>query len=156
MSRSMTIGKVIQLFEEWVPKKLASDWDNVGVQIGSLTTTVENILVTLDVTELTIDEAIDNEVNLIISHHPFLLKSLKSIDYNDPQGKLIQQIIKNDLSVYSAHTNSDIPPGGVNDLLAETLSLHNIEILVPHREESFYKLLINVPESHLENRSEEH
>lgn len=151
MSRSMTIGKVIQLFEEWVPKKLASDWDNVGLQIGSLTTPVKNILVTLDVTELTIDEAIENEVNLIISHHPLLFKSLKSIDYNDPQGKLIQQIIKNDLSVYSAHTNLDIAPGGVNDLLAEKLSLQNIEILVPQREESFYKLLINVPESHLEN-----
>ena len=150
MTKEISVGKVVQLLESWVPKKLAADWDNVGLQIGSLSHPVKQILVTLDVTEEVVDEAIEIGANLIISHHPLLFKSLKQINYQDPLGKLIQKIIKHDLTVYAAHTNLDVVIGGVNDLLASKLKLENTKILVPEIEEPFYKLFVYVPETHLD------
>lgn len=149
MSKSQTIGEVITLFEEWVPKKLASDWDNVGLQIGSLSTPVKNILVTLDVTEAVINEALENEANLIISHHPLLFKPLKQINFNEPKGKIIQQLIKNDLTVYSAHTNLDVVTGGVNDLLADKLGLKQTRVLVPDDNEFIAELTKDKDEKQL-------
>lgn len=140
MVKQISIGKVIELFENWVPKKLASEWDNVGLQVGSLSIRVTNVLVTLDVTEDVIKEALEVGANLIISHHPLIFKPLKQIDYRDPKGKIIQQLIKHDLTVYSAHTNLDVVSGGVNDLLADKLQLEQTKILVPEDADSQYGL----------------
>lgn len=147
MTKQITIGKVIEQFEAWVPRKLASEWDNVGLQVGSLSQPVTNILVTLDVTEEVIEEALKSGANLIISHHPLIFRPLKQINYHDPKGKIIQKLIKHDLTVYSAHTNLDVTFGGVNDLLAEKLGLQKTKILVPEMEEPFYKLYVYVPET---------
>lgn len=150
MTKSITVGKVIELFEEWVPKKLASDWDNVGLQIGNFKTPVHKILITLDVTEAVVKEAIEANVNLIISHHPLLFRPLKQINLNQPKGKIINLLIKHDISVYSAHTNLDIVQGGVNDLIADKLNLEKTRVLIPESEEKMYKLHVYVPESHQE------
>ncbi|WP_440895865.1 Nif3-like dinuclear metal center hexameric protein [Amphibacillus sp. Q70] len=150
MTKSITVGKVIDILEEWVPKKLASDWDNVGLQIGNLSMPVNKVMTTLDVTEEVVEEAIETKANLIISHHPLLFKPLKQINLNQPIGKIINLLIKHDISVYSAHTNLDIVTGGVNDLLAAKLALQDTKPLVPEGEEKLYKLHVYVPESHQE------
>src|SRR5699024_4500534 len=150
MVKSITVGKVIDLFEEWVPKHLASDWDNVGLQIGNLGSPVNKIMVTLDVTEEVVKEAIDLDVNLIISHHPLLFKPLKQINLSQPIGRIIQLLIKHDITVYSAHTNLDIVQGGVNDLIADALNLQKTKILIPEQQEKLFKLHAYVPVNHLE------
>lgn len=145
MNRVVNVAQVIRLLEKWAPKKYAYDWDNVGLQIGSYEQAVTNCMVTLDVTESVVDEAIAKEANLIIAHHPLLFKPLKQIDIEKPIGKLIQKIIKNDISVYAAHTNLDVAPGGVNDLLADQLGLVDRKVLVPTIEEKRMKLIVYVP-----------
>ena len=91
--------------------------------LDSLIAPVEKVLVTLDVNEEVIDEAIEKGANLIIAHHPPIFRPLKNIATDTPQGRMIEKCIKHDISVYAAHTNLDVAPGGVNDMLADRLGL---------------------------------
>lgn len=121
--------EIIQLFEEWSPKKLAMEGDPIGLHIGQLNRPVDTVLVTLDVNEAVIDEAIERGATLIIAHHPPLFRPAKHIWTDTPQGRMIEKCIKNDISVYAAHTNLDIANGGVNDLLADKLGLMNLKVI---------------------------
>ncbi len=89
-----TVKAIIQLFEKWVPKDYAESWDNVGLQVGDLEQSVQNLLITLDVTDEIVEEAIEHQVQLIIAHHPLLFKGLKQIDVNDSKGRIIQKLLK--------------------------------------------------------------
>lgn len=105
------------------------DGDPVGLHIGQLNRQVEKVLVTLDVNEEVIEEAVRKGAGLIIAHHPPLFRPVKHIWTDTPQGRMIGQCLKHDIAVYAAHTNLDIAEGGVNDLLARKLSLSNLRIL---------------------------
>ncbi|WP_102691318.1 Nif3-like dinuclear metal center hexameric protein [Rummeliibacillus pycnus] len=143
--------QIIQIFESWSPKKIAAkDGDPIGLAIGTLNKPVSNVLVTLDVNEAVVDEAIENGCELIIAHHPPIFRKLANIRTDLPKGKLIEKCIKNDIAVYAAHTNLDVAEGGVNDLLADALQLKNCEVLVPTFAEKMYKLAVYVPVDHAE------
>ncbi len=96
-------------------------------------------------TEEVVDEAIANDVQLIIAHHPLIFKPLKTIQFEDSYGKIIAKLIKHDIAVYAAHTNLDVANGGVNDLLADALGVINTEVLVPTYEEPLKKLVVYAP-----------
>lgn len=138
--------EIIRLFEQFSPKKYAMEGDKIGLQIGRLNNQVERVLVTLDVTEEVVDEAIAKNVGLIIAHHPLIFRPLQKIDTETAAGRIVEKLIKNDIAVYAAHTNLDVATGGVNDLLAESLGLTNTEVLVPSYEEKLKKLVVFVPE----------
>ncbi|WP_040286629.1 Nif3-like dinuclear metal center hexameric protein [Sporosarcina koreensis] len=121
--------EIIQLFESWSPRRLAMEGDPVGLHIGRLNRRVEKVLVTLDVNEQVVEEAIGRGAALILAHHPPLFRPAKHIWTDTPQGRMIELCLKNDISVYTAHTNLDIAIGGVNDLLAQKLGLADLEIL---------------------------
>ena len=112
-------NEIIQLFEQFAPKHLALDGDKIGLLIGTLNKPVKNILIALDVTDEVVDEAIEKNVQLIISHHPLIYHPLKTIRTEDAYGNIITKLIKHDIAVYAAHTNLDIADGGVNDMLCE-------------------------------------
>lgn len=143
--------QIIELFEKWSPKHFAMDGDPVGLHIGQLNRPVENVLVTLDVNEAVIDEAIEVGANLIIAHHPPIFRPLKNILTDTPQGRVFEKCIKNDIAVYAAHTNLDVAPGGVNDMLAERLGLKETRILSTTYHESFYKLIVFCPVADADN-----
>jgi len=140
--------EIIALFEKWSPKRFAMEGDPVGLHIGQLNRTVENVLVTLDVNEEVIDEAIQKGANLIIAHHPPIFRPLKSLLTDTPQGSMIEKCIKNDIAVYAAHTNLDVAPGGVNDMLAEKLGLVDTKIVESTHSEPLYKLVVFSPVTH--------
>ncbi len=123
--------EIINLFEQWSPKRFAMEGDPVGLHIGQLNRPVEKVLLTLDVNEQVIDEAILQGANLIIAHHPPLFRPLKSLQTDTPQGRMIEKCVKNDISVYAAHTNLDVAPGGVNDMLAAKLGLVDTAVVAP-------------------------
>ncbi len=139
-------GDVFKLMEQWAPLHLAYDWDNVGLQIGSAKDKTQKVMITLDVVESVVDEAIEVGANLIIAHHPLLFNSLKKIDYESFKGKVIQKLIANQITVYAAHTNLDIAKGGVNDLLSDALGITEKEHLIETYEEQLYKLIVYVPQ----------
>lgn len=137
--------EVIQLFEQFAPKELAMEDDKIGLLIGSLNQPVKNVLVALDVVEEVVDEAIEKDVQLIISHHPLIYRPLKTIRTEDAYGKIITKLIKHDIAVYAAHTNLDVTFGGVNDLLAAKLGLKETDVLVPTYEMPLKKLVVYAP-----------
>ncbi len=143
--------EIIQIFESWSPKKIAAmDGDPIGLAIGTLNKPVSKVLVTLDVNEEVVNEAIDNNCQLIIAHHPPIFRKLANLRTDNPKGQLFEKCIKNDVAVYAAHTNLDVADGGVNDLLAEALQLKNCKVLVPTFTEKMYKLAVYVPENYAE------
>ncbi|WP_339250592.1 Nif3-like dinuclear metal center hexameric protein [Sporosarcina sp. FSL W8-0480] len=142
--------EIIALFEQWSPKRFAEDWDPIGLHIGQLNRQVEKVLVTLDVNEAVVDEAIETGSNLIIAHHPPIFSPMKTVWTDTPQGRLIEKCIKHDISVYAAHTNLDVAPGGVNDLLANQLGLQDVEVMSPTISDPLYKLAVFCPVSHAE------
>lgn len=108
------INKIIKKIEEFAPLSTAQKWDNSGWQINLGKTDVSKVLLALDVTPSTVDEAIKKKCDLILSHHPIFFESIKVID-----SPYIIRAIKNNIQVYSAHTNLDIAKGGVSEYLAE-------------------------------------
>jgi dinuclear metal center YbgI/SA1388 family protein len=138
--------QIIQLFEQFSPKSLAMEGDKIGLQIGRLNKPVEKVLVALDVLEEVVDEAIAENVQLIIAHHPIIFRPLQKISTEQTYGRIIEKLIKHDIAVYAAHTNLDVAKGGVNDLLAEALGLTDTEVLVPTSEIKLKKLVVFVPE----------
>lgn len=150
MANWMDGRTLIDQFEKWVPKKLAFDGDRIGLLIGTLDKKVKKVMVTLDVLENVADEAAAKQVDLIVAHHPVIFHPLKKVLSDQGQGKIVTKCVKNDIAVYAAHTNLDIAEGGVNDLLAEALQLGPTEILKPTYTELLYKLVVYVPEDHID------
>ncbi len=138
-------GDIIKFMEEYAPPKLAEDWDNVGLMIGNRNDEIKKIMVCLDVTPEVIQAAEANNVNMIVSHHPFIFKGLKRINTDDLKGRMIIDLIRKGINVYSAHTNLDVTNGGVNEQLARTLGLKNLQILKSYKSERLFKLAVFVP-----------
>ncbi|MCL5030150.1 MAG: Nif3-like dinuclear metal center hexameric protein [Bacteroidetes bacterium] len=146
----MTCNDIIKYFEEWAPKEIAWQKDNVGLQVGSINQKLKNILLCLELTNRVIDDAIKKNCNLIISHHPLLFHPLKKIDLQkDKNSKLIEKLIKNDITLYSAHTNLDFTKDGVSFELAKKLKLRKIDFLV-HQNSNQFKLAVFVPMNYVD------
>jgi len=125
----MNLVDVIKYFETKFPKELAYDWDNVGIQVGTLNIVAKKVLITLDVTKEVVKEAIDQKVNMILSHHPLLFNPVDKIIFDTPRGWILKNLIKHNITVYSAHTNYDLAEGGMNDEFAKILGLKNVGLL---------------------------
>lgn len=126
-----TVGDIIQIMERIAPLGLAEEWDNCGLQLGSLLWPVKKVLVALDPTEAVMTAAAEQEVDLVITHHPLLFRPIKSIDMDTPIGRIIALAITTRTALYSAHTNLDSARQGVNDVLAKTIGLTDLSALVP-------------------------
>ena len=145
---------IIQLFEEFSPKSYAIEGDKNGLMVGTLNKQIHKIMIALDVLEEVIEEAIEEKVDLIIAHHPLIFKPLKNIVTDKPAGRIIEKAIKNNITIYAAHTNLDIVKGGVNDMMAEALGLEHVDVLAATKEIELKKLVVFVPLTHVENVKE--
>lgn len=124
------VEHIMKCMEEIAPPELAESWDNVGLMVGDSKKEVKKILVALDAIPEVIAEAIEENADMIVTHHPFLLfQKIKAIQKNTPLGKKIYDLIENEIAVFSAHTNLDIVDGGINDILAEKLNLQSVDVL---------------------------
>ncbi|MGA8263310.1 MAG: Nif3-like dinuclear metal center hexameric protein [Ignavibacteriaceae bacterium] len=150
----MTCNEIFKYLENWAPKEIAWKNDNVGLQVGSASREVENIILCLEVNMQVIEQAIKKKCNLIISHHPLIFHPLKKIDVGrNKDSVIIEKLIKNDITLYSAHTNLDFTKDGVSFELAKKLKLQNIKFLANLPSNQF-KLTVFVPEKSLEKVSE--
>ena len=143
--KMISLSDIAGFIEEIAPVRLAESWDNVGLMVGSMDSEVKRVLVCLDVTSEVVNEAVQKKVDLILSHHPFIFGGLKKLDGKDPKGRLIHMLIKNSISVYSAHTNLDFARGGINDYLAELLGLSEAGALKSYKSDKLFKLVVFVP-----------
>ncbi|MDM5315865.1 Nif3-like dinuclear metal center hexameric protein [Fictibacillus sp. b24] len=150
MSKAASGQYIISLLESFAPKKMAMEGDPIGLQVGTLDKPVKKVMIALDVLESVVDEAIEGDVDLIIAHHPLLYRPLKKIDTSTSKGRVIEKLIKNDITVYAAHTNLDVTALGVNEWLANQLQLTQTEVLSTTYEDQLVKLSVFVPVSHEE------
>ena len=125
----MIIKDVAKLIENKFPLCFAMERDNVGLLVGDENTEVTKILVCCDVDEYVADEAKNIGANLIVSHHPLMFNSINRLHHNNPEQRTLRKLIKNDIALYSAHTNLDVGKGGINDLMAEMLGLKDTKVI---------------------------
>ncbi|MFC7060655.1 Nif3-like dinuclear metal center hexameric protein [Halobacillus seohaensis] len=148
MGKDVKVADLVNQLERIAPTHYAFDWDNVGLQVGSYNQSVKRVMISLDVLENVVDEAISQDVDLIIAHHPLLFVKLSQIDMDTAKGRTIQKLIQHNISVYAAHTNLDVARGGVNDVMTELLGIEETAPLVETEKENFIKLALYVPNSH--------
>ena len=144
------LKQVMKVLEQLAPLHLAEKWDHVGLMVGDPEQEIHKVLCALDVNEAVVDEAIHLKADCIVSHHPFLFKPLTALDLSSEKGRMIRKLITSGIAVYSMHTNYDIAEGGLNDYLARGLGLQDIKVLKKTREACFYKVIIYVPETHVD------
>jgi dinuclear metal center YbgI/SA1388 family protein len=145
----MTIREIINYLESIAPTAHQESYDNSGLIIGDPEATITSALITLDVTETVIDEAIETGCELIVAHHPILFKGIKRINGTTYVERCVIKAIKNDIAIYAAHTNLDSITGGVNSKICEKIGLTNVKILSPANEQ-LLKMVTFIPEDHLE------
>ena len=122
----MNKQEFIKVIEGFCPLDLQESWDNCGFQVDTGKADIKRVLVTLEVTNEVIDEAIEHEADLILAHHPMLFSPIRKVLKDDVIGGYIHKLIKHDISVYSCHTNFDKLDGGNNDYIGALMELENI------------------------------
>lgn len=126
-----TLGLIQLAVEELWPESLAEDWDEVGLVAGHPNAEVRRVMFAVDPTIDVIEEAIDFGAELLITHHPLLLKGVTSVAANTAKGKAVHRLIESGTALLTVHTNGDSAVGGVSDVLAEALGLQNVAPLTP-------------------------
>ncbi len=145
----MVLQDLQQILEARAPREIAWERDNVGVQTGSNQQRVRSILVTLDVTDAVINEAIRKKISVIISHHPLIFQPIKTLNANTRTGRLLTKLLASKIALYVMHTNLDFTEEGVSFSLATQLQLHQTEVLHQHYQIQ-KKIVVYVPEEHAE------
>ncbi|GET30055.1 Nif3-like dinuclear metal center hexameric protein [Prolixibacter sp. SD074] len=138
------IHEIISKLEALAPLSFQEPYDNAGLIVGRQEDEVDAVLLTLDVTEEVIDEAISSGAGLIIAHHPVIFKGLKQLNGKNYVERCVIKAIKNDVAIYASHTNLDSVPGGVNSKMCEKLGLKECCILSPMKGQ-LLKLVTFVP-----------
>ncbi len=127
----MQLKQIAQYLESIAPLAFQESYDNAGLIIGQPDDEISGILITLDITEEILDEAISKKLNLIVAHHPIIFGGIKKLNGKTYIERCVAKAVKNDIAIYAAHTNLDSVFGGVNSKIAEKLELQNCRILAP-------------------------
>lgn len=149
MRKTQTVRQIIQIVEDIAPKALALPGDPVGLQCGDPEHPVNRMMVSLDATVETVIQAAAFKADLLVTHHPLLFEPLTRDNIPGPAGRALARAIREDLAVYSAHTNLDASPNGINASLAGLLDLRDRKFLQIRDPESF-KVVVFVPRDSLE------
>lgn len=140
-----TVDSIAKLIEEMVPLQFSDKNDNCGLILGDRNKVVNRIMVTLDITDEVIEEAIDNKIDMIISHHPLIYDPMKQINSDTFSGSLILKLLKYSISVYCVHTNLDNAPNGINDVLCKMIGINNVEPLELQAINLYKKIVTFIP-----------
>ena len=125
------IGDVVAALEAAYPPSLAQDWDAVGLVCGDPDEPVRRVLVAVDPVPETVQEALDDGAQLLVTHHPLLLRGVHGVPADEPKGALVHRLIRAGVALFTAHTNADAADPGVSDALAAALGLDVTGPLVP-------------------------
>lgn len=127
----MLLKEIIDIIESVAPRRQQEGWDNSGLQVGDSNRDIHSVLLSVDVSEAVVAEAIRVGCDLIVSHHPLLFHGLKHVTGSTPQERCVAEAIRHDIAIYSSHTSMDKALRGVSGRMAAQLGLKDICILVP-------------------------
>ncbi|NKS51423.1 Nif3-like dinuclear metal center hexameric protein [Rhodococcus hoagii] len=140
-----TLADVIGALETAYPPALAESWDSVGLVAGDPADEVRKVVVAVDATAAVVDEALASGAQLLLVHHPLLLRGVDTVGAHTPKGALLHRLIRGGCALYSAHTNADRADPGVSDALAGALGLVATRPLVPIPDTATDKWVVMVP-----------
>jgi dinuclear metal center YbgI/SA1388 family protein len=149
-----TVATICASLDRFAPPGLAAEWDNVGLLFGDASSAVTRVMTCLTVTPAVVAEAIDEKVELIVSHHPILFRGTKRLSTASSEGRLLWPLARAGIAVYSPHTAFDNTIGGINDSLARRLGLTNIRPLRMRDGERKCKVVVFVPDADLHKVSD--
>lgn len=145
-----TVAEIADHLQEFAPLDLAAEWDNVGLLLGDRKTEVRRLMTCLTVTPEVVAEAVADEVNMIVTHHPILFRGAKKLTSGTAEGRMLLELARADIAVYSPHTAFDNTRGGINDMLAERLGLTEVVPLQRNDGPRQCKIAVFTPEKDLE------
>lgn len=125
-----SINDICQFMEKFAPTQLAEDWDNVGLLVGDRALPVKRVMTCLTVTPETVDEAVQRQADLIVTHHPIPFRPMKRLTTDSMAEGLVWQLARAGISVYSPHTAFDSAKGGINQSLGARLGVGELESLI--------------------------
>lgn len=142
------LSRLTALLEEWYPPSGAEDWDAVGLTCGDPDQEVRRVLFAVDPAPAVVQEAVEWQADLLVTHHPLLLRGVHSVAATRPKGRTVQTLIRSGCALFTAHTNADAPVGGVNEALARALGVQDPSVIRPTRGPQLDKLVVFAPADH--------
>jgi dinuclear metal center YbgI/SA1388 family protein len=142
-----TVSELADWLEQFAPSRLAESWDNVGLLWGDPSGEVDRVMTCLTVTRTTAAEAVAEQANLIVSHHPVLFRGAKQVRADLPATAPLWSLARSGIAILSPHTSFDSTSGGINDGLCRRLSLADVTFLRPFTPPASYKIVVFTPES---------
>ena len=146
---NLKVNQIIQAIERYAPPAYQESYDNAGLIVGDRNQEINSVLLSLDVTEEIVAEAVEQGAGMIVAHHPVIFKGLKRLTPDNYVQRTVISAIKHNIAIYAAHTNLDAVYNGVNMELAKVLDLKNIQVLQPVSGK-LKKLYCFVPVTHAE------
>lgn len=143
------VADLVAYLQQLAPLELAAEWDNVGLLLGDTAAPVRRVMTCLTVTPASAAEAIREQAQLVVSHHPVLFRPVKQLTAATTEGRMLLELARGGVAVYSAHTAYDDAPGGINDLLARRLALTDVQPLRPVTGTRQCKVVVFVPDADL-------
>lgn len=131
VNKTVTVADVARVIEDFAPKKLQESYDNAGLQVGDPAMAVTAVLLCLDVTEEILDEAINRQCNMVITHHPLIFRGLKELTGRTAVERIAMKAVRYNVAIYSAHTNLDSAWDGVSHEMAHMLGIRELRVLEP-------------------------
>ena len=141
----MRLADLIDLLDTWYDPRWAEPSDAVGLTCGDPERTVRRVLFAVDIVEAVVEEAVAYDADLIVTHHPLLLTPVSSVAATTAKGRIVHRLLGNDIALFTAHTNADVPADGVNESLARALGLEDLRVLAPTDDPGVDKLVVFVP-----------
>lgn len=145
-----TLGDVVSAMERLYPLSWADEADRVGLVVGAPEARVGRVLLAVDPVQAVVDEAIALDADLLVVHHPLLLRPVSSVRADRPKGRVVHDLIANGVGLYVAHTNADSPSRGVSESMAHALGLVDVAPLVRDRSDPLDKIVTFVPAAHVQ------
>jgi dinuclear metal center YbgI/SA1388 family protein len=146
----LVVADVARLLDAWYPPARAESWDAVGTVCGDPSDPVRRILLAVDPVRAVVDEAVAWGADMLVVHHPLLLRAVHSVAATTPKGRVVHTLVRNQISLHVCHTNADSPPGGVSEALATVVGVTDAVPLDPDPADPLDKLVVFVPEEALE------
>lgn len=144
---SVRLTQVLDGLEVLYPAASAASWDAVGLVCGDVEDGVDKILFAVDPTEAVVDEALEWGANLLVTHHPLLLRGVHGVPATTAKGRLVHRLIRGGCALFVAHTNADAASPGVSDALARTIGLRDLQPLAPQSFSPLDKVVVLVPDA---------
>lgn len=141
----MRLANLLEHLDTWYDPRWAEPWDKVGLVCGDPDREVRRVLFAVDPVTPVVDEAVELGADLVVVHHPLLLSPVSSVAATTAKGRVLHRLVREDIALFTAHTNADVPADGVNDSIARVLELQDPQVLLPTDDGGLDKLVVFVP-----------